>query len=51
MWYARKADNGKSEKTWYIPHHGVVHPANPGKVRVVFGCLVQSIEVHHSTAS
>ena len=26
--YARKADNsGKSGKTWYIPHHGVVHPA------------------------
>ena len=22
--------------TWYIPHHGVYHPQNPGKIRVVF---------------
>ena len=37
--YARKADsNSKSGKTCYIPHHGVVHPAKPGKVRVVFDC-------------
>ena len=35
--YARKADNsGKSGRIWYIPHHGVVHPAKPGKVCVVF---------------
>lgn len=27
-----------SGKTWYLPHHGVVHPAKPGKVRVVFDC-------------
>ena len=40
--YARKADNsGKSGKTWYIPHHGVVHPAKPGKVCVVFDCSVK----------
>ena len=37
--YARKADNNeKSGKTWYIPHHGIVHLAKPGKVRVVFDC-------------
>ena len=37
--YARKADNnGKSEKKWYITQHGDVHPAKPGKVRVVFDC-------------
>ena len=37
--YARKADNnGKSGKTWYIPHHEVVHPAKRGKVCVVFDC-------------
>ena len=35
--YARKADNNcKSVKIWYIPHHGVVHPAKPGKVCMVF---------------
>ena len=35
--YARKAGNtGKSGKTWYIPHHGVVHPVKLGKVHVVF---------------
>ncbi|XP_022797621.1 uncharacterized protein LOC111335892 [Stylophora pistillata] len=27
-----------SRKTWYLPHHGVVHPAKPGKVRMVFDC-------------
>ena len=42
--YARKADNnGKSGKTWYIPHDGVVLPANPGKVRVVFDCSAKYI--------
>ena len=40
--HARKADNnGKSGKTWYIPHHGVVHPAKPGKVCVVFDCSAE----------
>ena len=40
--YARKADNNcKSLKIWYIPHHGVVHPAKPGKVCVVFDCSVK----------
>ena len=29
------------EKTWYIPHHGVVHPAKPGKVCVVFDCSAE----------
>ena len=40
--YARKADNNvKSRITWYIPHHGVAHPAKLGKVRVVFDCSVK----------
>ena len=39
--YARKADNnGKSGKTWYIPHLGVVHPAKSRKVCAVFDCSV-----------
>ena len=25
-------------KIWYLPHHPVVHPRKPGKVRVVFDC-------------
>ena len=22
--------------TWYLPHHGVLYPHKPGKIRVVF---------------
>lgn len=25
-----------SDKTWYLPHFGVVHPNKPGKIRIVF---------------
>ncbi|XP_043222648.1 uncharacterized protein LOC122381925 [Amphibalanus amphitrite] len=25
-------------RTWYIPHHGVYHPAKPDKIRVVYDC-------------
>ena len=40
--YARKVDtNGKSGKTWYIPHDGVVHPEKAEKVYVVFDCSVE----------
>ncbi|XP_064646267.1 uncharacterized protein LOC135499453 [Lineus longissimus] len=38
--YARKLppDEAKttSKRTWYLPHHGVVNPHKPGRVRVVF---------------
>lgn len=30
-----KEDTDKSP-AWYIPHHGVYHPQEPGKIRVVF---------------
>ena len=39
--YARKAENKLVGKVWYIPHHGVTHPAKPGKVRVVFDCSTE----------
>lgn len=28
----------KSKQVWYIPHHGVYHKKEPGKIRVVFDC-------------
>ena len=41
--YARPLRNDeiqeeKSHGIWYVPHHGVVNPKKPGKVRVVFDC-------------
>jgi transposase InsO family protein len=38
--YARKLNeqevNTRGPRTWYLPHHGVIHPQKPNKVRVVF---------------
>ena len=38
--YARKLSESEarahSPRTWFLPHHPVVHPNKPGKVRVVF---------------
>ena len=31
----------KNGQVWYIPHHGVYHPKNPGKIRVVFDYSVE----------
>ena len=28
-------------KTWYLPHHPVMHPQRPGKVRIVFDCAAK----------
>ena len=37
--YAEKAGKPQhDDQTWYLPHHGVYHPAKPGKIRVVFDC-------------
>ena len=40
--HARKITSDEHEtdegKVWYLPHHGVYHPANPKKFRVVFDC-------------
>ncbi len=27
-----------NQPAWYIPHHGVYNPQNPGKIRIVFDC-------------
>ena len=34
----RNRDDGK---VWYLPHHSVVHPKKPEKVRVVFDCAAR----------
>ena len=38
--YARKMDpdeiNNTRDRTWYLPHHSVINPKKPEKVRVVF---------------
>ena len=39
--YARKMDDSPVGRTWYIPHHGVYHPSEPRKIRVVFDCSAQ----------
>ncbi|XP_014676487.1 PREDICTED: uncharacterized protein LOC106816401 [Priapulus caudatus] len=28
----------RKEAIWYLPHHPVIHPRKPGKVRVVYDC-------------
>ena len=43
--YARVVPDGEvttnNERTWYLPHHPVVHPLKPDKVRVVFDCAAR----------
>ena len=39
--YAERSPNASDDNKWYIPHHGVYHPAKPGKVRVVFDYSVE----------
>ncbi|XP_071479017.1 uncharacterized protein [Diadema antillarum] len=33
--------NDRTNKTWYLPHHPVLHPRKPDKTRVVFDCAAQ----------
>ena len=43
--YARKIPEDKiSDSTgivWYLPHHNIIHPKKPDKVRVVFDCIAK----------
>ena len=39
--YARRCNETPTGKTWYIPHHAVYHPSEPGKIRVIFDCSAE----------
>ena len=36
--HARKVELGDGSEKWMLPHHPVLHPLKPGKLRVVFDC-------------
>ena len=36
--YADRSPNASDGNKWYIPNHGVYHPAKPGKISVTFDC-------------
>ena len=31
-----------TKKVWYVPHHPVLNPTKPGKMRIVYDCAAQS---------
>ena len=42
--YAQEVDKKRKSvegSTWYLPHHPVLHPLKPEKVRIVFDCAAQ----------
>ena len=36
--YTERSQNALGGNKWYIPHHGVYHPAKSGKIKVIFEC-------------
>ena len=38
-------DIQNASTVWYIPHHPVVNPSKPGKLRVVFDCAQNLTEL------
>ena len=42
---AEQAHATTSPSVWYLPHHGVVNPRKPGKLRVVFDCAAESMGI------
>ena len=48
--YAEKVVEDEIDKAdaavWYLPHHSVVHPKKPDKVRIVFDCKAK----YHGTS-
>ncbi|KAF4514163.1 UNVERIFIED_CONTAM: hypothetical protein B566_EDAN019286 [Ephemera danica] len=39
--YVSEVEPELSERRWYLPHHPVIHPKKPGKVRIVFDCAAR----------
>ncbi|XP_072164399.1 uncharacterized protein [Diadema setosum] len=39
--HQEEKDEKPTSNTWYLPHHAVVHPRKPDKVRVVFDCAAK----------
>ena len=42
--YPETSPNVSDGNKWYIPHHGVYHPAKPRKIRVVFDCSAEYLK-------
>ena len=47
----REEAEKQSDKTWYFPHHPVVSPNKPGKLRVVFDAAAKFSETSLDTSS
>ena len=39
--YTERSPNASGGNKWYISHHGVYHPAKPGKIKVIFECSAE----------